>query len=130
MWCMWFGSRHTTTVQYYRDLKRQAGELEANVRQLQTEQQQVEKQLDEIRQEVKSEKQEAAKTEAKAAFVAKVGSLFGSNKLEIPKEDLISALENQNKELIQHIKTMERKHKENVPSSMNMWIRCSDTSLM
>ena len=33
-------ARHTTTAQYYRDLKRQTGELEANVQQLQTEQQQ------------------------------------------------------------------------------------------
>lgn len=70
-------ARHTTTAQYYRDLKRQTGELEANVQQLQTEQQQAEQQLDEVRQEVKSEKLEAAKTEAKAAFVAKVGSLLG-----------------------------------------------------
>lgn len=96
-------------------MKRQTGELEANMRQLQTEQQQAEQQLDEVRQEVKSEKLEAAKTEAKAAFVAKVGSLFGSNKLKEEREELqqrISALENQNKELIQHIKTMEREHKE------------------
>ena len=108
-------ARHTTTAQYYRDLKRQTDELEANVQQLQTEQQQAEQQLDEVRQEVKSEKLEAAKTEAKAAFVAKVGSLFGSNKLKKEREELqqrISALENQNKELIQHIKTMEREHKE------------------
>lgn len=108
-------ARHTTTAQYYRDLKRQTGELEANMRQLQTEQQQAEQQLDEIRQEVKSEKLEAAKTEAKATFVAKVGSIFGSNKLKEEREELqqrISALENQNKELIQHIKTMEREHKE------------------
>ena len=35
-------ARHTTTAQYYRDLKRQTGELEANVRQLQTEQRQQE----------------------------------------------------------------------------------------
>lgn len=108
-------ARHTTTAQYYRDLKRQTGELEANVQQLQTEQQQAEQQLGEVRQEVKSEKLEAAKTEAKAAFVAKVGSLFGSNKLKEEREELqqrISALENQNKELIQHIKTMEREHKE------------------
>ena len=70
-------ARHTTTAQYYRDLKRKTGELEANMRQLQTEQQQAEQQLDEVRQEVKSEKLEVAKTEAKAAFVAKVGSLFG-----------------------------------------------------
>lgn len=47
-------ARHTTTAQYYCDLKRQTSELEANVRQLQTEQ----KQLDEVRQEVKSEKLE------------------------------------------------------------------------
>lgn len=108
-------ARHTTTAQYYRDLVRQTSELEANVQQLQTEQQQAEQQLDEVRQEVKSEKLEAAKTEAKAAFVAKVGSLFGSNKLKEEREELqqrISALENQNKELIQHIKTMEREHKE------------------
>lgn len=108
-------ARHTTTAQYYRDLIRQTGELEANVQQLQTEQQQAEQQLDEVRQEVKSEKLEAAKTEAKAAFVAKVGSLFGSNKLKEEREELqqrISALENQNKELIQHIKTIEREHKE------------------
>lgn len=108
-------ARHTTTAQYYRDLIRQTGELEANVQQLQTEQQQAEQQLGEVRQEVKSEKLEAAKMEAKAAFVAKVGSLFGSNKLKEEREELqqrISALENQNKELIQHIKTMEREHKE------------------
>lgn len=108
-------ARHTTTAQYYRDLKRQTGELEANMRQLQTEQQQAEQQLDEVRMEIKSEKLEAAKTEAKAAFVAKVGSLFGSNKLKEKREELqqrISALKNQNKELIQHIKTMEREHKE------------------
>ena len=75
-------ARHTTTAQYYRDLKRQTGELEANVQQLQTEQRQAEQQLDKVKQEIKSEKLEAAKTEAKAAFVAKVGSLLGSGKLK------------------------------------------------
>ena len=74
-------ARHTT-AQYYRDLKRQTGELEANMRQLQDEQQQAERQLDEVRKEIKSEKLEAAKTEAKAALVAKVGSLLGSGKLK------------------------------------------------
>ena len=75
-------ARHTTTAQYYRDLKRQTGELEANMRQLQDEQQQAERQLDDVRKEIKSEKLEAAKTEAKAALVAKVGSLLGSGKLK------------------------------------------------
>ena len=60
----------------------QTGELETNVRQLQTEQQQAERQLDEVRKEIKSEKLEAAKTEAKAALVAKVGSLLGSGRLK------------------------------------------------
>ena len=41
-------ARHTTTAQYYRDLKRQTGELEANVRQLQTEHQRAERQLMEL----------------------------------------------------------------------------------
>ena len=75
-------ARHVTTAQYYRDLKRQTGELEANVQKLQTEQRQAEQQLDEVKQEIKSEKLEAAKTEAKTALVAKVGSLFGSGKLK------------------------------------------------
>ena len=108
-------ARHTTTSQYYRDLKRQTGELEANVRLLQTEQQQAEQQLDEVRKEIRSEKLEAAKTEAKTALVAKVGSLLGSNKLKEEREGLqqrISVLENQNEELIQHIKTMELEHRE------------------
>ena len=107
--------RHTTTAQYYRDLKRQTGELETNVRQLQTEQKQAERLLAEVRKEIKSEKLEAAKTEAKAALVAKVGSLLGSNKLKAEREELqqrISALERQNEMLVQHIETMEQEHKE------------------
>ena len=108
-------ARHTTTAQYYRDLKRQTGELEANVQQLKTEQQQAERQLDEVKKEIKSEKLEAAKTEAKAALVAKVSSLLGSNKLKAEREELqqrISALESQNEELVRHIKTMEQAHRE------------------
>ena len=108
-------ARHTTTAQYYRDLKRQTGELEANVRQLQTKQQQAERLLDEVKKEIKSEKLEAAKTEAKTALVAKVGSLLGSNKLKAEREELqqrISALERQNEMLVQHIETMELEHRE------------------
>ena len=97
-------ARHTTTAQYYRDLIRQTSELEANVQQLQTEQQQAEQQLDEVRQEVKSEKLEAAKTEAKAAFVAKVGSIFGGGKLkefEHRNEDLQNRIKELEEEAIQ-----------------------------
>lgn len=107
-------ARHTTTAQYYRDLIRQTGELEANVQQLQTEQQQAEQQLDEVRQEVKSEKLEAAKTEAKAAFVAKVCSLFGGGKLkefEHRNEDLQKRIQELEEKAIQreeqHVKQMQ-----------------------
>ena len=106
-------ARHTTTAQYYRDLKRQTGELEANVQQLQTEQRQAERQLDEVRKEIKSEKLEAAKTEAKTALVARVGFLLGCNKLKEEREGLqqhLSVLEKQNEELMQHIKQMEREY--------------------
>ena len=97
-------ARHTTTAQYYRDLIRQTSELEANVQQLQTEQQQAEQQLDEVRQEVKLEKLEAAKTEAKAAFVAKVGSIFGGDKLkefEHRNEDLQNRIKELEEEAVQ-----------------------------
>ena len=107
-------ARHTTTAQYYRDLKRQTGELEANMRQLQDEQQQAERQLDEVRKEIKSEKLEAAKTEAKAAFVAKVGSLFGGGKLkefEHRNEDLQKRIQELEEKAIQreeqHVKQMQ-----------------------
>ena len=106
-------ARHTTTAQYYRDLKRQTEELEANVQQLQTEQQQAERQLSEVRKKIRSEKLEAAKTEAKTALVAKVGSLLGSNKLKEEREGLqqrLSVLEKQNEKLMQHIKQMEWEH--------------------
>ena len=74
-------ARHTTTAQYYRDLKRQTGELEANVQQLQTERQQASRNLTSQKRNQVGEA-EAAKTEAKAALVAKVGSLLGSGRLK------------------------------------------------
>lgn len=77
-----------TTIQYYRDLKRQTGELEANVRQLQTEQRQAERQLNEVKKDIKSEKLEAAKTEAKAALVAKVGFFGGQQQAKNGKGEI------------------------------------------
>lgn len=115
-------ARHTTTVQYYRDLKRKTGELEANMRQLQTEQQQAEQQLDEVRQEVKSEKLEVAKTEAKAAFVAKVGSLFGGGKLkefEHRNEDFQKRIQELEEEAIQR----EEQHSKQIQEMKNAYER-------
>ena len=115
-------ARHTTTAQYYRDLKRQTGELEANVRQLQTERQQAKQELDEVRKEIRSEKLEAAKTEAKAAFVAKVGSLFGGGKLkefEHRNEDLQKRIQELEEEAIQR----EEQHSKQIQEMKNAYER-------
>lgn len=75
-------ARHVSTAQYYRDLRRQTGELEANVRQLQAEQEEAEKRLETARKEINTRKLEAVKVEAKTAIIAKVGSLLGSGKIK------------------------------------------------
>ncbi len=101
----------------------QTGELETNVRQLQTEQQQAERQLDEVRKEIKSEKLEAAKTEAKAALVAKVGSLLGSGRLKELEADNRTlqgevAARDESIELLQ--KQMERQQEEHSRQLMEL----------
>ena len=113
-------ARHTTTAQYYRDLKRQTGELEANVQQLQTERQQAKQELDEVKKEIKSEKLEAAKTEAKTALVAKVGSLLGSGKLKADNRTLQSevAARDENIELLQ--RQMQRQQEEHSRQLMEL----------
>ena len=116
-------ARHTTTAQYYRDLKRQTGELEANVQQLQTERQQAKQELDEVKKEIKSEKLEAAKTEAKAALVAKVGSLLGSGRLKELEADNRTlqgevAARDESIELLQ--KQMERQQEEHSRQLMEL----------
>ena len=113
-------ARHTTTAQYYRDLKRQTGKLEANVQQLHSEQRQAEQQLDEVKQEIKSKKLEAAKTEAMTALVAKVGSLFGSGKLkefEHRNEDLQSRIQELEGEAVQR----EEQHAKQIQEMKNAY---------
>ncbi len=108
-------ARHTTTAQCHRDLKRQTGEPEANVRQ-----QQVEQQLDEVRQGVKSEKLEAIKKEAKVAFVAKVGFLFDSGKLkefEHRNEDLQKRIQEFKEEAVQR----EGQHTKQIQEMKNVY---------
>lgn len=80
-------ARHTTTAQYYRDLKRQTGELETGVQQLQSEKKEAEKQLLLVKREIGTERLEAVKTEAKAALIAKVGSLLGSGEIKELKQE-------------------------------------------
>ena len=89
---------------------------------VQTEQRQAEWQLDEVRKEIKSEKLEAAKTEAKAAFVAKVGSLFGGGKLkefEHRNEDLQKRIQELEEEAIQR----EKQHSKQIQEMKNAYER-------
>jgi hypothetical protein len=79
-------ARHTTTAQYYRDLKRQTGELETDVQQLQSEKKAAEKRLLQIKREIGTERLEV-KTEAKTAIIAKVGSLLGSGEIKELKQE-------------------------------------------
>ena len=80
-------ARHVTTAQYYRDLKRQTGELETDVQQLQSEKDEAEKQLKQVKKEIKTDKLEAVKTEAKTAIIAKVGSFLGSGEIKELKQE-------------------------------------------
>ena len=80
-------ARHTSTAQYYRDLKRETGKLETDVQQLQTEKKKAEKQLTQVKKEIKTDKLEAVKTEAKTAIIAKVGSLLGSGEIKGLKQE-------------------------------------------
>lgn len=71
-----------------------------------------------MKQGIKSKKLEAGKTEAKAAFGEKVGSLFGSGKLkefECRNEDLQSRIQELEEEAVQreeqHAKQMQEMKK-------------------
>ncbi|MCM0383374.1 plasmid recombination protein [Bacteroides fragilis] len=80
-------ARHITTAQYYRDLKRQTGELETDVQQLQSEKKEAEKRLLQVKREIGTERLEVVKTEAKTALIAKVGSLLGSGEIKELKQE-------------------------------------------
>lgn len=80
-------ARHITTAQYYRDLKRQTGELETDVQQLQSEKKEAEKRLLQVKREIATERLEVVKTEAKTALIAKVGSLLGSGEIKELKQE-------------------------------------------
>lgn len=75
-------ARHTTTVQYYRNIKRETDRLQNCMKLLQSDINEAQQLLQKTKSEVNTEKLQAAKTEAKTAFVSKIGSLLGSGKLK------------------------------------------------
>lgn len=75
-------ARHTSTAQYYRNIKRETERLQNCMKLLQSDVEEAERLLKQTKSEINTEKLQAAKTEAKTAFVSKICSLLGSGKLK------------------------------------------------
>lgn len=94
-------ARHTTTMQYYRDLKKKNETLETETRLLQEKKAEAQEELKQVKAEIRTDKLKCAATDTATALASSVGSLFGSGKmksLERKNEDLqdrILELENE-----------------------------------
>ena len=109
-------ARHTTTAQYYRNIKRETERLQNCMKLLQSDVEEAERLLKQTKSEINTEKLQAAKTEAKAAFVSKIGSLLGSGKLKEVEQhnrklcELVTDREQYIDELHEKVQQMEDSH--------------------
>ena len=84
-------ARHTTTMQYYRDLKKKNETLETETRLLQEKKAEAQEELKQVKAEIRTDKLKSAATDTATALASSVGSLFGSGRmksLERRNEDL------------------------------------------
>ena len=84
-------ARHTTTMQYYRDLKKKNETLETETRLLQEKKAEAQEELKQVKAEIRTDKLKSAVTDTATALASSVGSLFGSGRmksLERRNEDL------------------------------------------
>ena len=84
-------ARHTTTMQYYRDLKKKNETLETETRLLQEKKAEAQEELKQVKAKIRTDKLKSAATDTATALASSVGSLFGSGKmkeLERTNEDL------------------------------------------
>ena len=84
-------ARHTTTTQYYRDMKKKNEALETETRLLQEKKAEVQEELRQVKAEIRTDKLKNAATDTATALASSVGSLFGSGRmksLERRNEDL------------------------------------------
>ena len=111
-------ARHTSTTQYYRDMKKKNDALDMENKRLQEQKAEAEQELKRAKKEVQTEKLKGAATTAATNIAESVGSLFGSGKmkaLERRNEDLQDCIleleeearqrEQQQTKQIQEIKT-------------------------
>lgn len=84
-------ARHTSTTQYYRDMKKKNDVLDMENKRLQEQKAEAEQELKRTKKEVQTEKLKGAATTAATNIAESVGSLFGSGKMK--------ALERRNEDL-------------------------------
>lgn len=105
-------ARHTTTAQYYRNIKRETERLQNCMKLLQSDVEEAERLLKQTKSEINTEKLQAAKT----ALVSKIGSLLGSGKLKEVEQhnrklcELVTDREQYIDELHEKIQQMEYSH--------------------
>ena len=109
-------ARHTTTTQYYRELKKMNDALEMESKRLQEEKIEAEQELKQVKSEIRTDKLKSVATDAATALASGVSSLFGSGKmksLERKNEDLrdeIAIRDNTIEQLQSNIKQMQVEH--------------------
>lgn len=105
-------ARHTTTAQYYRNIKRETERLQNCMKLLQSDVEEAERLLKQTKSEINTEKLQAAKT----ALVSKIGSLLGSGKLKEVEQhnrklcELVTDREQYIDELHEKMQRMEDSH--------------------
>ena len=99
-------ARHTTTMQYYRDLKKKNETLETETRLLQEKKAEAEQELKRAKKEIQTEKLKGAATTAATNIAESVVSLFGNNKMK--------ALERRNEDLQDRILELEEEARQRV----------------
>lgn len=92
-------ARHTSTTQYYRDIKKKNDTLDVKNKRLQEQKAEAEQELKRAKKEVQTEKLKGAATTAATNIAESVGSLFGSGKMK--------ALERRNEDLQDRILELE-----------------------
>ena len=109
-------ARHTTTTQYYRELKKMNDALELESKRLQEEKAEAEQELKQVKSEIRTDKLKSVATDAATALASGVSSLFGSGKmksLERKNEDLrdeIAVRDETIEQLQSNIKQMQTEH--------------------
>ena len=109
-------ARHTTTAQYYRNIKRETERLQNCMKLLQSDIEEAQRLLQQTKSEISTEKLQAAKMEAKTAFVSEIGFLLGSGKLKEVEQhnrklcELVTNREQHIDELHEKVQRMEDSH--------------------